>query len=267
MISSTTAQQPAQQFHIQAHQPLVLTHPEALWQLKTGELAVFATRMAGETPIGARRYLFTVQAGEALFGVEPQTPQEALGGLIAVPLEPSEVTYQELPLDGDTNPDLDTLRQLSDRWLQRFNEVQGWGGVPKSVQKSAIIPDYHYLSLLEDQTCRPKAEQVLWISMRRGEAHWMGNADFPMVSALGCFPVGDRAYFEATGDIEFYARSTFEVRNRKILIKGVAQFHRYFLQRLTQIEAKAVDAERRRFLARQQLDHEATQSTVQDLAA
>ncbi|MEM6427404.1 MAG: NHLP bacteriocin export ABC transporter permease/ATPase subunit, partial [Cyanobacteria bacterium P01_D01_bin.128] len=175
--------------------------------------------------------------------------------------------YQELPLDGDTNPDLDTLRQLSDRWLQRFNEVQGWGGVPKAVQKSAVIPDYHYLSLLEDQTCRPKAEQVLWISMRRGEAHWMGNADFPMVSALGCFPVGDRAYFEATGDIEFYARSTFEVRNRKILIKGVAQFHRYFLQRLTQIEAKAVDAERRRFLARQQLDHEATQSTVQDLAA
>ncbi|MEO0532728.1 MAG: NHLP bacteriocin export ABC transporter permease/ATPase subunit [Cyanobacteria bacterium P01_A01_bin.123] len=270
-MTPSLATETIQQFKIQAHQPLVLNHPQAMWQIVSGSLAVFATPMADGQPVGARRYLFTVDTGDALFGVEeqcqPSGSKAAFGGLMAVPLEPTEIVYRPLSLEEGADPDLNTLKQLVDDWLQRFNQVEGWPQFPKAVKTDAIVPDIHYLSLLPGQSCRPDHHQVLWIRMQQGQAQWMGDAQFSMTSELGCFPVGDRAFFQAEDDIEFYARNTFEVKNRKILIKGVAQFHRYFLQQLIQLEAKATEVERRRFEARQELDQQATQTTVQDLAA
>ena len=271
-MTPSLATETRQQFQIQAHQPLLLNHPQAMGQVISGALAVFATPMADGQPTGARRYLFTVNANDALFGVEaqpsdPQVKGATFAGLMAVPLEPTEIIYRQLSLEVGTEPDLDTLKQLVDGWLQRFNQVEGWPQFSKAVRNEAVVPDIHYLSLLPGQSCRPAEQQVLWIRMQRGQAQWMGDADFPMTNELGCFPVGDRAFFHAADDIEFYARNTFEVKNRKILIKGVAQFHRYFLPQLTQLEAKATEIEQRRFLTRQQLDQQATQTTVQDLAA
>ena len=52
---------------VTANDPLLLIDPAVLWQVKSGRMAVFVVPfMAGE-PAGERRYLFTVEAGEAPF--------------------------------------------------------------------------------------------------------------------------------------------------------------------------------------------------------
>ncbi|SKB13850.1 Cyclic nucleotide-regulated ABC bacteriocin/lantibiotic exporter (fragment) [Planktothrix sp. PCC 11201] len=73
---------------IQGNQPLLLDNPQTIWLVKSGSLAVFTTLFEGNEPLGSRRYLFSVHAGEALFGATPKERR----GLLAISVEETEVT-------------------------------------------------------------------------------------------------------------------------------------------------------------------------------
>ena len=67
---------------IDANQPLLATG-NAVWLVQTGQVHVFAVRVENGAERGARRYLFSVPAGGALFGVAPASAS-AGHGLLAV---------------------------------------------------------------------------------------------------------------------------------------------------------------------------------------
>ncbi|MBE9144284.1 hypothetical protein [Planktothrix mougeotii] len=72
---------------IQGNQPLLLNNPQIIWIVKSGYLAVFTTLFDENEPLGSRRYLFSVNAGEVLLGATPKDRR----GILAIALEEAEL--------------------------------------------------------------------------------------------------------------------------------------------------------------------------------
>lgn len=84
-------------YRLKGNEQLLLDNSENVWILEKGSVAVFATYLQGNyqanslKPANYRRYLFSVEAGEALFGFSPD-----IISLLAVAIEPSELSQQNL---------------------------------------------------------------------------------------------------------------------------------------------------------------------------
>ncbi|MFM6450492.1 MAG: NHLP bacteriocin export ABC transporter permease/ATPase subunit, partial [Planktothrix sp.] len=72
---------------IQGNQPLLLNNPQIIWIVKSGSLAVFTTLFEENEPLGSRRYLFSVNAGEILLGSTPKDRR----GILAIAVEETEL--------------------------------------------------------------------------------------------------------------------------------------------------------------------------------
>ncbi|MBE7386178.1 MAG: NHLP bacteriocin export ABC transporter permease/ATPase subunit [Leptolyngbya sp. SIO1E4] len=251
---------PTCQRTITANEPLLLTDPSNIWQVKSGKVAIFAVAIAQGAPVGERVFLFTVVAGEVLFGADIHA--ETGLGLMAVAVEPTNLSALPLSETDETGCPTDLLKQIIDPWIHHLGQVEG---MPKTAQ-TGIVPDIHYISLTSGQVGRPPQGEVSWVRMQQGTASWMGNPTFPLMPELGCFPLGHSTFLQAQDHIEFFIRPTAEVRHRKILIRGLAQLHRYFFSTLGLIEARHQRLSLRRFRQRQQLNQEVTQKVVRSLA-
>ncbi|MGF1457426.1 MAG: NHLP bacteriocin export ABC transporter permease/ATPase subunit [Leptolyngbyaceae cyanobacterium] len=245
---------------ITANEPLLLTDPSKLWHVKSGQLAVFVTAFVDEQPVGERWYLFTVEAGEALFSATI-CPVTHLG-LLAIAIEPAEILDVPLSETDESALPSNRLKQLADPWIHHLSQIDGF---PRTAQ-TGVVPDIHYISLLPGQVCRAPAGTVAWVRMQQGKASWMGNPSFPLASELGCFPLGDGMFMQAQDHIEFFIRPTQEVKNRKIIIRGIKQLHNYFFSTVEQIQSRQQRLRLRRFQQRQQLNQEVTQKVVRTLS-
>lgn len=246
--------------HIKGNEPLLLNDPGMAWRVKSGAIAIFAVRVCNNIPEGERRYLFTVEAGGTLFGYPTDDKAEHLG-LIAVALEPSDILPVALDYNGP-DPDLATLKEWVDPWIQNIGTVRGW----PQLSISAEPPDTNYVSMRDGQVCVPGDDQVLWVKMQQGTTYWMGDKNYPVIPYLGCFPIGQRTCLQAEGNVDFFARPTAQVKSKVIIVKGIAQLHRYFLTYIEQLEAAELDATRRRFEQRLALNQRVTDNAIQSLA-
>lgn len=245
---------------ITANEPLLLTDPTRVWQVKSGNMAIFAVPMAEGQAVGQRRFLFAVGAGQALFGAKPCAKTGL--GLMAVAIEPAEITLRSLHETQEDDLPTPYLKQLIDPWIHHLGQVEG---MPRAAQ-AGIVPDIHYISLTPGQICRPPCGEVSWVRMQQGAAYWMGNPSFPLNADLGCFPLGQGMFLQAQDHLEFFIRPTAEVKTRKILIRGLAQLHSYFFHTLEFIDTRNQRLSLRRFQQRQRLNQEVTQKVVSSLA-
>ena len=72
------------QLIIKGNQPLLLDEPQKVWLIESGSIALFAVKIKDGVPDGSRRYLFSLEAEEALFGMAAN-PESY--NLLAVSLE------------------------------------------------------------------------------------------------------------------------------------------------------------------------------------
>lgn len=70
----------AETLELSGNKPFLLIDPDGVWVIESGSIDVFASRLESGKPEGPRTYLFSVAAGEALFGA---APADGLG-LIAI---------------------------------------------------------------------------------------------------------------------------------------------------------------------------------------
>ncbi|NEQ96556.1 MAG: NHLP bacteriocin export ABC transporter permease/ATPase subunit [Cyanothece sp. SIO2G6] len=244
--------------------PLLLDNPHVAWVVESGTLAIFATRTCKGEPEGERRYLFNATVGEVVFGHTLADQAEPLG-LLAVPMEVTQLT--PFPLDEADEERIDQqmafLKRHVDGWIHKLGQVEG---MPQP-KVPGIVPEYHYISMMAGQVCLPQENRVLWIRMQEGEAAWMGYPDLTLAPELGCFPIGGTMCFKADDNIEFYARGTDEVKSIKVILRGLPQLHRYFLTCIERIEEQETETAIQRFQARQRLNQQVTQKTIQSLAS
>ncbi len=115
------------------NKPILLNDPTIVWVVRSGNIALFAVNVKDGVTVGSRRYLFSCEPGEALFGV---IPDPNFGrSLLAVALVETELIKISLDLL-EAQPDKTTYIE---GWIRQLNGVlaDSERGLPQ-VNTSAI---------------------------------------------------------------------------------------------------------------------------------
>lgn len=127
----TTAQ--ASQKVVKGNDPLVLDNSNIVWLIQSGTLAIFAITVLDGVPTGARRYLFSVCAGNALFGVVKAggTPYQ----IIAVAVEEATLIQSSMSeiiklAESQVDEERETCRQLLESWNTHLTSVFAGTNIP-----------------------------------------------------------------------------------------------------------------------------------------
>ncbi|MEO0409717.1 MAG: ABC transporter transmembrane domain-containing protein, partial [Cyanobacteria bacterium P01_A01_bin.135] len=270
-VSSSGVSSPElHQREISGHEPLLLTETNAAWIVVSGRVSIFAVEVRQGAPFGPRHYLFSVGPEEALFGHDGDGQDSHLA-LLAVPTEPTVVRRVILPTtlpdsqhDGSSDESAPisfaALKALVDPWILKLSQLDS---LPEAEDSPG--PDQNYLSLSDGAPLSPSSG-VLWVKVQSGRVDWLGRSPFQVVSETGCFPVGQGTWVTAREGVDLFARPTAQVRHPIILVKGIAQLHRYTFDHLQQTIARKHLRQRRQFQQRQSSDVKATEATLRNLS-
>jgi NHLM bacteriocin system ABC transporter ATP-binding protein len=116
---------------VKGNQPLLLNDSQKIWLLQSGSVAVFAVTLNDGIPEGTRRYLFSVEPGEALFGMATPSEDEPKS-LLAVSVEAATVCQLEIEDFIQPNNDDQKIQYVSQnlialvaKWIERFSIFPG----------------------------------------------------------------------------------------------------------------------------------------------
>ncbi|MBX2864033.1 MAG: NHLP bacteriocin export ABC transporter permease/ATPase subunit [Leptolyngbyaceae cyanobacterium MAG.088] len=237
-----------------------------LWRVKSGRLGIFAVEWKQGEPVGERRYLRTVEIGDVMVGTDIHTCNLAL---IAVAFEASEVEPIAKPEDANGNicgiVGMPLLRQV-ERWVNALTQVKGFPG------RTIIEFSSHVgtLKLNPADGYSPKS-RIMWVKLKTSSAYWLDEEKFALQQSSPLFPVSRTTWVQAKDQ-----PADLEVLPSEQLCSNVAYgdfsqglnlFHQYALEVIE--EGWQSDRQRgeQQFTARQQLNQEATETTLQGLVS
>ncbi|MBR8834875.1 MAG: NHLP bacteriocin export ABC transporter permease/ATPase subunit [Stigonema ocellatum SAG 48.90 = DSM 106950] len=246
---------------IKGNEPLLLDDPQMVWVVQSGTLALFATKVEEGEPKGNRHYLFSISAGEALFGA---TLWEQWG-IVAVAIEATEVS--PLPMadfaDLVAAADNDAIALL-ECWLKHLGDVIS--------SKTLLVPmnlEYigksRYFSLQKGHVLSSSVAQVVWVHLSDSSVRWMGIEDLRLEATSVVFPLASGMWLEAEDLVELHVIPTAELENIEQIPTSLARLHAYFFYYLNLVVIKKKEEDFRLFQERQQLNRQVTETALGEL--
>ncbi len=246
---------------VKGNEPLLLDDSQMVWVVQSGTLALFATKVEEGEPKGNRRYLFSVSAGEALFGASLWEQW----GILAVAIETTELS--PLPMSDFADlvavADNDAIAFL-DCWLKHLgdfissNQLQ----VPMNLEQ---IGKSRYFSLQKGHVLSSSAEQVVWVHLADSSVRWMGIEELRLEATSVVFPLASGMWLEAEDLVELHVHATAELENLEQIPTSLGRLHTYFFYYLNLLVIKKKEQEFRLFQERQQLNRQVTETALGEL--
>ncbi|MEM7794423.1 MAG: NHLP bacteriocin export ABC transporter permease/ATPase subunit, partial [Cyanobacteria bacterium P01_C01_bin.118] len=239
-----------------------------LWKVKSGRLGIFAVGWKDGEPVGERRYLWTVNIGDLIIETEARTCDLAL---IAVAFEASEI--EPIAREADANGDggicghvtIPLLRQV-ERWVGGLTQVKGFPG--RSIANVSNVVGTVSLEVADSYS--PKAA-MMWVKPKTHKAYWLDTERFVLDPSSPLFPISRTTWVQAQDkpvDLEVVSADRLCSKSSyKEFMQGLNLFHQYALEVIQ--EGWQSDRQRgeEQFTARQQLNQEVTQTTLQGLVS
>jgi len=226
---------------------LLLSQGRRAWLVMSGGMDIFAVRLAAGTPVGERRHLFRVLAGEAMW--EPGVGADQPVGLLAVPLPETELAEiaQERLRDLARQPALAAkIRPLLEKWLTGLSRVLT--GPTPPLQDCLFLRPGGSATL---QPCQAAAARqgVIWVDLENGAVKLMGRDDLPqLTSGTVCFPLSPGVWLEAATDICLHVFDTDEFFLKDRDWQALDNFYRLIMaglvrnwEQLQEIELKTLE--------------------------
>ena len=236
---------------------LLLDSQSQIWQVQSGSVGIFNV-LWQEKSASPRHYLFTVTAGEIIFGCDPD-----VYGLVAIASEPSTLTPISWPIFVPPHTDHKT-GQLSEQISSWFNHFSKITGFPKPLSPPLAIAAQQ-ISLSEGD-CYSVEHDLAWVRIKSGQVLWLSQLDKPLSPSLGVFPFGVGTWLQAQTPSEITLYRFEEIDNTESLNQGITQFHHYCLKLIEQIGLAQSQSAAQQFQQRQQLNEQSTQHALQGLA-
>jgi ATP-binding cassette subfamily C protein len=199
--------------------PFFLDGPETAWCVLEGQLDVYLAARKGEEQTGGRDHLFTVNEGNALFGVEAGFFADGMG-LLASGIPGTKVL--RLPrsslLDRTGHAESALVASLVNHFLNGLGE-----GIVKDIVPQPRIRQKLAVGTLELQTDRPAgAENLLWAKLEAGRALYAGTED--LTPETGFFAVPSRCWIVPLGACTVTGRTTEDMLRSKELESALDRF-------------------------------------------
>ena len=253
-----------QVFRFRGNQPMLLNQPETMWVIQSGSVDLFAVIVGQGGIEGNRRYLFSANSGDVLFGKVPDA-EKCDRQILAVPIEETEL----LKIQSDdlrkcfARKDEQTIAQI-DQWVNQL------GTALSQSTRSAIHPKVEgaaRVSLIRQQTLQPVGDTVVWMQIQQGVVRWNGSEALLLNPATGLVPFSDRLWIEAVDDVQIVTQPTDDIQNLDALLAGLSQLQTYVLSSLDRLEQQAAQAELKRLQAQERLNYQVTTEALGDLAS
>ncbi|MEA5488040.1 MULTISPECIES: NHLP bacteriocin export ABC transporter permease/ATPase subunit [Pseudanabaena] len=237
--------------------PYVLNDPERVWEIRTGTLAIFFCKIQESETEVVRRYLFTVESGEILFGIDNSIGWE----LIAIALSETELFDVAIADFSAEMRESNRQRQLN-LWIYHWSKHLQ----PQSPLDPVLTDSTQYLSLGAKQALLSSKSQVLWITIRQGNGIWLDLEDRKLEPSR-TFPLGYGFWILADTNLEVFAQLTEEREDWTSLPIELMQFHQNVGANVLVLEAQELETNYQRFEARNQQNRDLLNVALEDLVS
>ncbi|MEH1945840.1 MAG: NHLP bacteriocin export ABC transporter permease/ATPase subunit [Nostoc sp.] len=253
-----------QLYSLKGNEPILLDDPQTIWMVQSGSVALFAVTIKNDITEGTRRYLFTSNPEEALFGTVSDCIHQHRQ-LLAVPMGETELLkvdreyFEELVVDGDTR-----IVALVEGWVEQINTTLSHIATP-AIQVRAV--GEARFSLIDGQTFQPEPDAIAWVQIQQGNVRWMGLEELTLDPTSGIFPLSDDIWLQAVGEVQLATQTTSAICNADILLEGLSQFHTQLLQYINFLEQQETQEELQRLGDRERLNRQVTAEALGELAS
>ncbi len=192
-----------------ANERIPIERLSRMWLITEGSVEVFVVRVLDGEPISPRRWLFTAQAGSALFALPPADQD----GLVLIAVAASDGELDELHLD-----ELRGAAKLSDETRRWAAEVlENWliaiGGAVARFEEAQIAD---FISAGESKSIvserRIGVTGVAWITHRSGHSWFTGRGGMiGLKDTTPPFPLAAGSWIQSRAPVELTATSTYDV--------------------------------------------------------
>lgn len=264
-MSSPQVNPSSKLYSFQANEPLLLNDPETFWIVQSGTLAVFATRVKNSLPKEHRRYLFHVNAGEALL---PEVIAQSQWSFVAIAIEPTQLCQMSI---------VDLVKRIGVADLQSIELLEGWInhlGQSLSAQQTVLTTPLNLVqpnierdfSLSPGETLQLRQQTLLWVKLQQGNTYWMGIGELILNSTSPAFPLTSAMWLEAENAVSGQMLPTANLENSEELLAGLASLQTYFFHYFSLLANKEAEAEFRQFQEREQFNQQVIEAALSDLA-
>ncbi|ESA38528.1 abc transporter atp-binding protein [Leptolyngbya sp. Heron Island J] len=237
-----------------------------LWRVKSGRLGIFVVGWQDGAPVGERRYLWTVDVGDLMVGTDARSCDLAL---MAVAFEASEietiVTMADDSSDICGHVTIPLLRQV-ERWVEALTLVKGFPG--RSIAEVSDMVGT--LSLQPADGYSPKAA-MMWVKPTNNSVYWLDTEEFVLQPSAPLFPISRTTWVQAHDQpVDLQVVSANQLCSKISygeFIQGLNLFHQYALEIIEAGWQSDRQRGEQQFTARQQLNQEVTQTTLQGLVS
>ena len=253
--SSKIAQQ------VKGNQPLLLNNPQQVWFVKSGLLAIFATKVVNSEVTGSRHYLFSVSEGEAVFGTQLFDGW----GLLAVAIQQTELL--PLPIvnlfDEIANHQPKAIALLED-WIEHLGNAieNNLLNLPKNCLQ---LDNSSYLSLEKGQMLSVPISKVLWVRVANNNAKWMSFGNLQLEDNSGIFPLTYPMWIEAEDLLEVQVYQTSELDDFNQLYESINKLHQFCFKYVHLRIEEQLERDFQRFQQRRKLNRQAAEVALGEL--
>lgn len=264
VLMSTAIQANSNLTPVHGNVTLLLADADMAWRVHRGTVAVFSVRAQHGAPVGPRRYLFSCNAGDWLFGVDPNATIDDRSFLV-VGLEDSELESVPLPsLVSAASESLTDTVACVDGWARRLGSAIGERAAhAHSEQAQTGGP----IVLAAGQCIKPPSDDVLWLKIRSGSLKLADSTgvDVPMDQAW--LPVSGALRLMAQDDAEVEFLASADVVATTDLRDGLQGLHRLCFTHFQQLDERQREHDARRLAERHELQAAETSEAFGELGA
>lgn len=227
MVNSVNQDQlPGQLYTFNGNEPILLNDPQTVWLIQSGSLSLFAVTIKDGVVAGNRRYLFSCESEEALFGTMASS-RSIDYQILAIPTGKATLRqldrqyWRELIANQDSS-----LAILVDKWLKHFDTTFFNYAIP-NIQVKAHGKER--FSLSKGQTLQPLSDNVLWLQVQHGVVRLLGIKELIITEQITTLPIPPEFWLEASNDTQLTTEITSSLTDVDTLLEGISLFHRHFL--------------------------------------
>ncbi len=240
----------------------LLNDPTQAWLVQAGRADVFSVRVEDGVPVGNRKHLFRVAAGQLLFGIaQPPDTDVALYAVGSFDTEIVEVNLEELYALGHAPEHTETVGTLVETWIEHLSSGISIGVTPK--ENTELAPGTEME--VPPGTNVIAQRGVSWVSHVEGQSRLMGNEALPQINGTGFFPLAHETWLETEEPCTLLGHTTHGVMQADALWEGLDQIHAVVFECVRLIEDQAEAENRARLQRKAEADRQALAQAVSNL--